>query len=151
MAKVRDIRYALHIQSAVYTLSPMLSAHWSLCPALQSFWLTDSSDTMHVSVSTLDSCQPSQSLSEYGLVTVGDAYHIAIRFNTTALVVEVSDGIRADWTQTWPRQADPDVLGGTLLRPMDCPRSNGCHVLMLLTDRGSDGVVYVEQIWFEQL
>lgn len=66
---------------------------------------------MHVSVSSETTCQPSHSLSDYGLITVGDSYHIVIDYNLTDLVVEVSDGIRPNWTQRWEREGALEVIG----------------------------------------
>ncbi len=41
-----------------------------------SLWLTGNADTLHVSVSNDNECQPPQSLNSYSIITIGRTYHI---------------------------------------------------------------------------
>ena len=70
-----------------------------------SLWLASGSNTLHVSVSDNNSCQPSYSLANYGTISVGVWYHIAISYNATSLWVEVSVGAeeQSSWSQSWLR------------------------------------------------
>jgi len=70
-----------------------------------SFWLASGSDTLHVSVSDSNSCQPSYSLAAYGTISIGVWYHVVIRYNATTLRVDIlgGDDDQSPWTQSWAR------------------------------------------------
>eukprot|EP01084_Bolivina_argentea_P208235 355119_1 len=79
---------------------------------LPSFWLTADRDSMHVSVADSITCQHFQSCNSYGNITAGVSYHVKIAFNTTKLVVEITNNdapvnggwqIEPDWTKEWER------------------------------------------------
>ncbi len=70
---------------------------------------------MHVSVSSGTSCQPKQSLNEYGNITIGETYYIKIEFNNTKLSVTVTGGGKPYWNQQWLREPRPKTdLGNTV-------------------------------------
>eukprot|EP01084_Bolivina_argentea_P274022 466915_1 len=80
-----------------------------------SFWLTGNADTFHISVSSGQTCQPSQSLNNYGIITAGISYHISIFFNNTVLIVNISGGNKPHFTQIWPRVATKSKYIGVMV------------------------------------
>ena len=49
------------------------------------------------------SCQPSQSLTDYGVLNKGISHHVVISFNDSLLTIHVSGGGKANYTQSWSR------------------------------------------------
>lgn len=79
-----------------------------------SFWISKDSDTMHLSTSHGSTCQPSQSLSEYGIINKHIPYHILIAFNSSALSVHISGGDRANFSKHWSREPTKSNHIGTM-------------------------------------
>ena len=68
-----------------------------------SLWIRDNADILHLSCSSSTSCQPSQSLTDYGILNKGISHHVVISYNDSLLTIHVSGGGKANYTQSWSR------------------------------------------------